>query len=151
MNGLIGIRTTNDILQFKDEIYAADTELQRMMARYEEGDSDEQPQLKPMKINWRVVNGGWNEELFLQFLAYAEEEGYAKGDIDEEDEDELRKMFYARIDRMVGVINMNRPKPKETLQQTERRVQGRHNEVLSMNRRNTRRREVGFFISIVLS
>lgn len=113
------------------------------MALHEEGDGDEEPQLEPMKINWKVANGRWNEGLFLQFLAYADHEGYAEGGIGEEDEDELREMFYARIDRMVGVINLNRPKPKETPQQTERRVQGRHKEVLSLNRRNTRRREVG--------
>jgi hypothetical protein len=149
MNGLIGIRTTDDILQFKDEIYANETELKRVMALYEDCETDEAPQLKPMKVNWKVVNGRWNEDLFLQFVAYAEEQGYAEGKIDDDDEDELREMFYARINRMFGVINANRPKPKESPQKTEKRVQDRKKEVLRMNRRNTRRREVGIFIFIL--
>lgn len=145
MNSLIGIRTTNDILQFKDELYSTGTELQTRMALYEEADNDEQPpQLEPMTINWKVVNGKWNEDLFIQFLAYAEGQGYAEGNIQDDDEDELREMFYARIKRMAGVVNMSRPKPKEAPQQTQKRVEGRNKEVLGMNRRNTRRREVGF-------
>jgi len=143
MNSLIGIRVTNDILQLKDEIYATDTELQRTMSLYEENETDDGPQLEPMMINWKTVNGRWNEELFLQFLAYAEDQGYAEGTIEDDDEDEMREMFYARINRMVGVINANRPKPKETPRQTEERVQNRNKGVLAMNRRNTRRREVG--------
>src|SRR6266540_5299835 len=123
MNKLIGIQKTNDILQFKDEIYASDTELQRAMTCFEEGNTNEGPQLEPMRINWKAANGRWNEELFLQFLAYAEEKGYAEGSIQDDDEDELREIFYARIERMMGVINLNRPKPKETPQQTEKRVQ----------------------------
>ena len=142
MNSLIGIRTTNEILQFKDEIYATDTELQRAMSLYEENETNDGPQLKPMAINWKTVNGRWNEELCLQFLAYAEEKGYAEGSIEDDEEDEMREMFYARINRMVGVINANCPKPKETPQQTEERVQTRNKGVLAMNRRNTRRREV---------
>lgn len=137
MNSLIGIRTTNEILQFKDEIYATDTVLQRAMSLYEENEADDGPQLNPMMINWRRVNGRWNEELFLQFLGYAEEQGYAEGRIEGDDEDEMREMFYARVNRMVGVINANRPRPKETVRQTEERVQNRQKEVLAMNRRNT--------------
>ena len=146
MNSLIGIRTTNDVLRFKDELYATDTELQRTIALYEQGETEEEPQFKPMKINWKLVNGRWNEDLFLQFLVYAEEEGYAGGNIEGDDEEELKDMFYARIGRMVGVINLNQPKPKETPRQTEMRVESRNKEVLGMNRRNTRRREVGTFI-----
>jgi len=142
MNSLIGIQTTNDILQCKDEIYAVDTELQRTMALYEEDQTEEEPRLKPMKINWKVVNGRWNEDLFLQFVAYAEEEGYAEGSIEGDDKEELKDMFYARIGRMMGVINLNQPKAKETPRQTEIRIQSRNKEVLGMNRRNTCRREV---------
>ncbi|KAF8505252.1 hypothetical protein BU17DRAFT_71474 [Hysterangium stoloniferum] len=132
MHSLIGIRTTNEILLFKDELYAIDTELQKEMALYKDHKKDEGPQLKPMRINWKVVNGRWNEELFLQFLSYAEEQGYAEGCIQDADEDELRDMFYARINRMVGVINLNQPKPKEGPQQTEKRSQGRHKEMLEI-------------------
>ncbi len=107
MNKLIGIQKTNDILQFKDEIYASDTELQRAMTCFEEGNTNEGPQLEPMRINWKAANGRWNEELFLQFLAYAEEKGYAEGSVQDDDEDELREMFYARIEHMMGVINLN--------------------------------------------
>jgi hypothetical protein len=142
MNSLIGIRTTNEILQFKDEIYATDTELQRAISLYEENETDDGPQLQPMVINWKTVNGRWNEELFLQFLAYAEEQGYGEGTIEGDEEDEMREMFYARVHRMVGVINANRPKPKETPRQTKERVQNRNKWVLAMNRRNTRRQEV---------
>ena len=95
-----------------------------------------------------MVNGRWNEDLFLQFVAYAEEEGYAEGSIEGDDEEELKDMFYARISRMVGIINLNQPKAKETPQQTETRVQSRSKEVLGMNRRNTRRREVGRILII---
>lgn len=126
MNSLIGIRTTNEIVQFKDEIYATDTELQRAMSLYEEGETNDGPQLNPMMINWRTVNERWNEELFLQFLTYAEDQGYVEGRIEGDDEDELREMFYARVNRMVGVINTNRPRPKETVRQTEERVQNRN-------------------------
>ncbi|KAF8523377.1 hypothetical protein BU17DRAFT_63944 [Hysterangium stoloniferum] len=101
MHSLIGIRTTNEILLFKDELYAIDTELQKEMALYKDHKKDEGPQLKPMRINWKVVNGRWNEELFLQFLSYAEEQDYAEGCIQDADEDELRDMFYARINRML--------------------------------------------------
>ncbi|KAF8519974.1 hypothetical protein BU17DRAFT_65623 [Hysterangium stoloniferum] len=130
MHSLIGIRTTNEILLFKDELYAIDTELQKEMALYEDHKKDEGPQLKQMRINWKVVNGRWNKELFLQFLSYAEEQGYAEGCIQDADEDELRDMFYARINRMVGAIHLNQPKPKEGPQQTEKRIQGRHKEML---------------------
>jgi hypothetical protein len=122
MNSLIGIRTTNEILQFTDEIYATDTALQKAMSLYEENETDDGPQLEPMVINWKTVNGRWNEELFLQFLAYAEDQGYAEGNIEDDEEDKMREMFYARINRMVGVINANRPKPKETPRQTTERV-----------------------------
>ena len=92
-----------------------------------------------MVINWKTVNGRWNEDLFLQFLAYAEEQGYVEGTIEGDEEDKRREMFYARVNRMVGVINTNHPKPKETPRQTEERVQNRIKGVLAMNRRNTRR------------
>ena len=118
------------------------------MALYEEDQTEEEPQLKPMKINWKVVNGRWNEDLFLLFVAYAEESGYAEESIEGEDEEELRDMFYGRIGQMVGVINANQPKAKETPRQTKIRVQSRNKEVLCMNRQNTRRREVGWILII---
>jgi hypothetical protein len=81
---------TNEILQFKDEIYATDTELQRAISLYEENETDDGPQLKLMVINWKTVNGRWNEELFLQFLAYAEEQGYGEGTIEGNEEECIR-------------------------------------------------------------
>ena len=71
------------------------------MSLYEENETNDGPQLKPMVINWKTVNGRWNEELCLQFLAYAKEKGYAEGSFEDDEEDEMRGMFYAQINRMV--------------------------------------------------
>jgi len=68
MNKLIGIQKTNDILQFKDEIYASDTELQRAMTCFEEGNTNEGPQLEPMRINWKVKMEGGMRNYSSSFL-----------------------------------------------------------------------------------
>ena len=97
MNSLIGIQMTNKILQFKDGVYATDTELQRVMSLYEENETDDGPQLKPMVINWKTINRRWNKELFLQFLTYAEDQDHMGGSIENNEENEMREMFYAQI------------------------------------------------------
>lgn len=138
----MGINKTNDVLKFSDELFSTDTPLQREMVAYEEDGRGPGPNLTPMRVNWKNINGVWNEELFQQFLEFSERGGYADGTMGEDDEEELREIFFNRLKRILSTINQHRPRSNETVQDAQQRAVRRHKETLAISRRNTRRKEV---------
>jgi len=89
INKLMGINKTNDLLKFSDELFSTDTPLQWEMVVYEQDGQGPGPNLMPMQVNWKNVNGVWNEELFQQFLEFSERGRYADGIIGKNDKEEL--------------------------------------------------------------
>ncbi|KAF9521378.1 hypothetical protein CPB83DRAFT_841312, partial [Crepidotus variabilis] len=73
---------TEEIMNFSHELYATDSELHRQMAAYEETREQRYaPKLRPMKINFDNMAGAWNLELYLQFKAFALDDGYGGGEL----------------------------------------------------------------------
>lgn len=145
MNTMLRIKKDDDILKYSEEFYADNTDLQRKTAAYDlTGNVREGPSLTPMQVDWRNLNGRWNSDLFDLFKSYAEEEGYGKEDgmLCEDEEDELRDIFFNRLKRLKGIISANRPRASETMHDAQRRLQARKDEVAASKRRNTRREGV---------
>lgn len=145
MNKMLRIEKDVDILRYSDEIYADNTELQRKMSVYEStGNQGEGPTLTPMRVDWKNMKGRWNNRVYDLFKEYAEEEGYGveDGEMDEDEEMELREIFFSRLKRLQAVINENQPRPKETFEGSKRRVEARRDEVGAAKRRNARREGV---------
>jgi hypothetical protein len=142
LHNLIGIEHTHDIGKFSDEIFADNTPLQRRMALYEDHDIGNPPDLEPMQINWKVFYGKWNEDLCNQFVQYCIEKGLGEEDPNEDELQQLANIFWERLGHMRSWINRNRPKEKDTNEETKTRNAGRHRDMLVISRRNTRRQQV---------
>ena len=147
MNELIGIKHDTDIARFKNELYSDNTPLQLEMALFESKGKGEGPSLNSMKINWKNIRGPWNEALFLKFVVHCKEEGYGGDEeLTEADEDEIRRIFFDRITRLVTVINAGRPRQNETSKETQLRVAAKNSNLRERSRQNTRRLEVRVLI-----
>lgn len=142
LHKLIGIEHTADMAKFGHEIFANDTPLQRRMARYEEHNVGEPPALEPMRINWKALNGTWNEALCEKFVQYCIEEGFGDGNPNKDEIGQIVDIFWERLGRLRTWINTNRPKGTETVEETEIRSMGKHRDTLVIARRNTRRQQV---------
>ena len=140
---MLRISKDSDILKYSDGIYAENTNLQRKIAAYElKGNQQEGPTLTPMQIDWKNLQSRWNNDLYDLFKDYAEEEGYGEDGEDEEmdinEEHELREIFFNRLKHLQAVINKNRPRPGETFDNAQRRIQARKDQVEGAKRRNSR-------------
>jgi len=143
MNELIGIKHDADITRFKNELYSDNTPLQHEMALFESEGKGDGPSLNSMKINWKNIRGPWNEALFLKFVVHCKEEGYGGDEeLTEADEDEIRRIFFDRISRLVTVINAGRPRQNETPKETQLRMAAKNSNLRERSRQNTRRLEV---------
>ena len=128
--------------KFSNEIFADNTPLQRRMALYEDHDIGNPPDLEPMRINWKVFNGKWNEDLCDQFVQYCIRKGLGGDDPNEDELQQTADIFWERLGRIRTWINQNCPKRDETNEETEARSAGRHRDMLVIARHNTRRQQV---------
>jgi hypothetical protein len=129
--------------KFSDEIFADNTPLQRRMTLYEDHDIGDPPDLDPMRINWKVFYGKWNEDLCDQFVQYCVQKGLGEGNPNEDELQQVVNIFWERVGRIRTWINQNRLTENETNAENEARSAGRHRDMLVVARRNTRRQQVG--------
>lgn len=131
----------NNILRYKDEIYAEETPTKLQIEHFElEGHDDDVPSLEPMVVNWDKLKGRWNEDIFSQFIEYAKGDGYEGGDdIPEEEAEKMKVVFYDRLRWMLTVLNNNRPRPGESQEDGQARLEDRAEEKAANARRNSRR------------
>lgn len=99
----------------------------------------------PYAPDWSNLKGPWNHALLVLFM-----EEYAKQYTieEEEDQDDICKMFMDRLGRLRKKVRQTMLRNGETtqVQMTERRLAD-HRRGLLRQRRNTRRNEVnGFFL-----
>ena len=138
----MGIKKTKDILTFSDEIYAANTELQRSIALWEKDGIGEGPKVEPMKINWRNWEGSWNVKLCELFVQYCVDKGLGDGNPSVSVKEYVADYFWERLLRMRSVVRKNAPKEGEDPELHSLRIKGRYLEALVTARRNTRRNQV---------
>ena len=96
----------------------------------------------PYSPDWSNITGPWNHKLFILFMEeylkeYAVEE--------EEDQDDICKMFMDRLRRLRKKVRQGMVRPGETQVQMTTRYLAKHCRLLLMQRRNTRRNEVNHF------
>lgn len=145
MNHLIGISQTDEIMNFRNELYDKDSDLHRQMTAYEDTREERYaPKLQPMKINFDNVAGAWNLSLYLQFKAFALSDGYGGGDMTNLEEAEFRRMFYKRIERMKEYVTRHQPRFGETDEVAQERALAREHHTAAIARRNARRNDVSF-------
>ena len=146
LHSLLGIEHTADIAKYSDEIFTSDTPLQQRMAAYEERGFG-QPDLEPMRVNWNVFNGKWNETLCERFVEYCVKEGFGEGNPNQDELQLVTNIFWERLERIRTWINTNSPKKRETAEEAEIRNAERHRSTLEVARRNTRRQQVSGYFS----
>lgn len=145
----MGIKSTKNILDKKDSIFARNTPIQNQIQRYEESGSDrDKPELDPMIINFNKLKGNWNEAVFTLFCETLEEEGYggvneAHPEIADEEVEKLRDAFFKRLGRMQTELNKYRPREGEHPEDTEERIAIINAKTTSANRKIGRRKHVG--------
>lgn len=127
--------------RYSDEIFASDTPLQRRMAMYEDRGLGH-PDLEPMRINWKVFNGKWNEGLCEQFVEYCVKKGFGEGNPSKDELQLVTDVFWKRLGRIRTWVNRNTPKETETFEEVDIRNAERHRNTLEIARRNSRRQQV---------
>ena len=115
------------------------------MAAYEEHDLG-QPDLEPMRVNWKVFNGKWNETLCQLFVGYCVQQGLSDGNPNEDEVQLVTNMFWERLGRIRTFINLISPRKEETFEDAEIRAAERHRDTLELARRNTRRQQVSKYV-----
>lgn len=111
------------------------------MAAYEEHGFGK-PDLEPMQVNWKVLNGKWNETLCEGFMQYCVKEGLGEGNPNADELQEVANIFWDCLGRIRAWINSNSPKKLETVEDAEIRNAVKHRSTLEVARRNTRRQQV---------
>jgi len=145
MNQLLMIEKDNDIFEFTD-IFDLKSSQALEMARYEKDKSGEGPFLQPMVPNFQVLTGKWNEQLwglFRDHCGYSDEAGHDEaGHMPEEDEEEIRELFFQRLARLKYLLNTRKPKIGETEEAVEERIDKTHRRRLARQRQHNRRQTV---------
>jgi hypothetical protein len=143
MNQLLMIEKDNDIFEFTD-IFDLKSLQSLEMARYETDKSGEGPCLQPMVPNFQVLTGKWNEQLWGLFRDHCIEIGYSDeaGHMPEEDEEEIRELFFQRLARLKYLLNTRKPKIGETEETVEERIDKTHRRRLARQRQHNRRQTV---------
>ena len=143
MNQLLMIEKDNDILEFTD-IFDLKSSQALEMARYEKDKRGEGPCLQPMVPNFQVLTGKWNEQLWGLFRDHCIEIGYndEAGHMPEEDEEEIRELFFQCLARLKYLLNTRKPKIGETEEAVEERIDKTHRRRLARQRQHNRRQTV---------
>jgi hypothetical protein len=143
MNKLLMIEKDNDILDFTD-IFNPKSSQGLEMARYENDQRGEGPCLQPMVPNFKVLAGKWNEQLWMLFHDHCIEMGYADeaGNMPEEDEEEIREIFFQRLTRLKYLLNTHKPKIGETEGAVKERIDRTQKTRLARQRQHNRRQTV---------
>lgn len=137
------------MLQLKDDIFAKETAMKNQMARFEKYGRDvDEPVLEPMTINFDKIKGRWNEAIFEKFVQAHETKDGTK--YSEEEIEEIRSVFYRRLERMLTELNKIRPKGEEFPEDVEERVRKENERVAAISRRNARRTQVCFHMRNLL-
>ncbi|PPR07013.1 hypothetical protein CVT26_005208 [Gymnopilus dilepis] len=139
---LLEISRAQDILKYKGQIYLSITPMKSAMVAFEETGTGSGPALKPaMHINWDKLDGKWNAGLCSQFIDYlVYEQGYADGEPTDEEQQIAVNIFWEQLDRLREIIKQNRPKDKETEEQTSARMIARQKEERAKASMNSRRK-----------
>lgn len=133
------------MLKHKDHIYPLNTPLKRAMAAYEEKGTGRGPTLEPiMYINWDKFDGKWNSDLCSKFINYIKEKGYANGQPVDAERQMAINIFWERLDRLREVVEENRPKEKETEEETNARITERRQKERMKASMNSRRKNVSW-------
>lgn len=138
----MGIKGTKGVLQLKDVVFAKETPVKNQIARFEkQGRVVDEPELEPMVINFDRIKGRWNEAIFEKFVEAHERNDDEK--YTEEEIQEVKKVFYRRLERMLTELNKVRPNEEEFPEDVEERVGNENERVAAISRRNARRTQVG--------
>jgi hypothetical protein len=132
MNTLFDITNDADILA---KPLANRAEIRAFESDGEEGDGPVPPYLPDLSN----IKGAWNHTLLLVFM-----EEYTKRFMieDEDDQDDLTKMFMDRLSRLRKKAKQAMRLPGETDVELSQRYLARHRRILKEQRRNSRRNEV---------
>lgn len=142
MNGLMEIERDKDILKYKNDLISSTAETRRMKL-YEDSDDAPGPTLKPMRPNFNFIHGKWNERLFELLASDCERNDDMDHLKTEDDEDDIRGMFFDRIERLRETIKACLPKQGETDRAAQARIAARAEQQRARQRQNTRRQQVG--------
>ncbi|KAF9523439.1 hypothetical protein CPB83DRAFT_839683 [Crepidotus variabilis] len=93
-------------------------------------------------INFDNMAGAWNLELYLQFKAFALDDGYGGGELTNPEDVEFRRMFSKRLERMKEYVTRHRPRFGETDTAAQERALAKEHESAAMARRNTCRNDL---------
>ena len=129
MNILMQIKHDKDILDDID-LYEPNTPKKRKMASYEKSQCLPGLDLEPMLPNWDNLDGKWNEELFRLFIAHCKDHEEGDRMRTDEDEYEIHEMFMDRLQRLINLINQNRPKDNELQEASAEHLLLRHKRTL---------------------
>ena len=136
---LMELNNTKDILKFRDEFLADETPLKVQMRRYEETGNDRlAPTLEPMRINWEIIKGRWNErvcELIIERVVGEER-------LTEEEFEAVSGAFIKRLKRLRDELSKHRPRDGETADDVVERAESRDQDLAAARRRNARRKQV---------
>jgi len=110
------------------------------VAAFENDESGSGP-IAPHSPDWSNIKGPWNHALLVLFMA----EYVKEYTVEEDDQDDICKMFMDRLARLRKKVKQLRMRPDETQVQMTARHLVNHRRLLLMQRRNTRRNEVNRF------
>jgi len=141
MNRFLGITQDVDVINGNQ----AD---ENDVAAFENEESGPGP-TAPYCPDWSNIKGPWNHALLILFMEEYVKEYTVE---EEEDQDDICKMFMDRLSRLRKKVRQGMVRPDETQAQMTTRYLANHRRLLLMQRRNTRRNEVnGFFPSLINS
>ena len=134
MNRFLGIKKDADVIR-------ANQADERDIAAFENDESGSGPTAL-YSPDWSNIKGPWNHALLVLFM----EEYVKEYTVEEEDDqDDICKMFMDRLARLRKKVKQLKIRPGETQIQMTAQHLINHRRLLVMQRRNTRRNEVNRF------
>lgn len=134
MNRFLGIEKDADVIR-------ANQADERDIAAFENDESGSGP-TAPYSPDWSNIKGPWNHALLVLFMGEYVKEYTVE---EEDDQDDICKMFMDRLARLKKKVKQLEIRPGETQIQMTARHLVNHRRLLLMQRRNTRRNEVNRF------
>ena len=100
------------------------------------------PTLDPMTLNWVVLHGYWNYQIFDLFLDEYNNENDKEVDADSEMGREMYSIFFERLYRLQRRIVQSQPKDDEDATEAQQRVKSNAIRKQRIQRPHTRRQTV---------
>src|SRR5882757_4090243 len=140
MNGFLGINHDKDILALTE---ATTEEMRQTIKNFEEHEGEGPgPTLDPMTLNWKVLRGYWNCQIFDLFLDEYNNENNEEVEADSEMGREMYSIFFERLYRLQRRIVQSRPKFCEDATDAQQRIKSNQIRKQGIQRPHTRRKTV---------